>query len=73
MQGLNNRLSFSIDLSSFGEYYFCVADDEVAGETQEWLFGSRRYYVLSEEGRKDGKLAWLICIILRMIRVLHRL
>lgn len=39
MQGLNNRLSFSIDLSSFGEYYFCVADGEAAGEHRNGFLG----------------------------------
>lgn len=29
----------SIDLSSLGEYYFCVVDGEVTDEVQEWLWG----------------------------------
>ncbi len=29
----------SIDLSSLGEYFFCVVEGEVADETREWLLG----------------------------------
>ena len=29
----------SIDLSSLGEYFFCVVDGEVTDETKEWLLG----------------------------------
>ncbi|MDE6604241.1 MAG: ABC transporter permease [Lachnospiraceae bacterium] len=29
----------SIDLSSLGEYFFCVVEGEVADETREWLMG----------------------------------
>lgn len=29
----------SIDLSSLGEYYFCMVDGKVADETQKWLMG----------------------------------
>lgn len=31
------NIAGSIDLSSLGEYYFCVIDDEVTDETREWL------------------------------------
>ena len=33
------NIAGSIDLSSLGEYYFCVVDGEVADETREWLMG----------------------------------
>ncbi len=33
------NITGSIDLSSLGEYYFCVIDSEVTGETREWLMG----------------------------------
>ena len=33
------NIAGSIDLSSLGEYYFCVVDGEVTDETREWLMG----------------------------------
>ncbi len=33
------NIAGSIDLSSLGEYYFCVIDGQVADETKEWLAG----------------------------------
>lgn len=33
------NIAGSIDLSSLGEYYFCVIDGEVTDETKEWLAG----------------------------------
>lgn len=33
------KVAGSIDLSSLGEYYFCVMDGEVTDETREWLTG----------------------------------
>ena len=33
------NISDSIDLSSLGEYYFCVVDGEVTDETRRWLSG----------------------------------
>ncbi len=33
------NIAGSIDLSSLGEYFFCVVDGEVADETREWLMG----------------------------------
>lgn len=33
------NIAGSFDLSSLGEYYFCVVDGEVTDETREWLTG----------------------------------